>query len=822
MKTNEEFELSKFLANSRNSAPQLLFSRFFEDKPIYSVYSIYPDGSGFVIVSQLPNTSQIIGYSFDGHLTEKDIYENNELKTFFKEFDEGIYEASSSIDNDVENNTRLDNSSYLLNTSWGQDSPYNKHTPTDTLIGCVATATAQIMRYYKHPEFGFGTLPSYTSQTSNIIIPEIDIDGYKYSWHMMPQTISLEDDEAIVESVSSLSYHVAVGLKMDFRPAGSASFTEDVIKLLSTHFSYRSASKYVSFKDSIDSYLYSDISNILKFEIENGRPVLVAGNGHAFIADGVSELNKDYYHFNFGFNGVGDGFYHISKPYNWLIKSLIFNLHPNNDDCLRLNSPINSIVDIDLDHVMRGDQFSIEAYVTNISNDDILVSACITTQSGAFLHRISEAVVIKNNTSNEKTTFEVCIPDTVSFSPRKIQLVWLNGNHWQRVEALEDETETSLNIILTPPSNPGFVLPNQPSDILKQEIDTPFQYTSYVISNDDAINNVICILAICDEHQNIITQIGESEAIDLLPGVHTSITINCKISGLAVNTQVQASLFLQVANETILIEPGSNDISNTVNIIPISIIGFRNDIILTKLSGIPESRALSWDKPFIVNMGFYTKNFNGRPEPVNGISIILVDEERIITMLSYESLSFRDNEQYLVDINVNIPRRLKKGNYSLFITFRGLDNSYVHEVLSTDNEIENPILISVEPANLMPFVSLFESLCFPEKVFVGDKIKTELNLYFKSDTHDNDLIFLYNCYLLLVADGIEHTISNVNGLGIINGNKFTYEVECDFAGIAPGEYNLFLFVEDYYHPELKTIVSGEDESITSTLKIEVS
>ena len=39
----------------------------------------------------------------------------------------------------------------LMQTTWGQGSPYNSFTPSNTPTGCVAVATAQIMRYHEWP-----------------------------------------------------------------------------------------------------------------------------------------------------------------------------------------------------------------------------------------------------------------------------------------------------------------------------------------------------------------------------------------------------------------------------------------------------------------------------------------------------------------------------------------------------------------------------------------------------------------------------------------------------------------------------------------------
>ena len=52
----------------------------------------------------------------------------------------------------------------MLTTRWGQGAPYNNSCPTapssseHCLTGCVATAMAQVMKYYQYPDKGKGNV----------------------------------------------------------------------------------------------------------------------------------------------------------------------------------------------------------------------------------------------------------------------------------------------------------------------------------------------------------------------------------------------------------------------------------------------------------------------------------------------------------------------------------------------------------------------------------------------------------------------------------------------------------------------------------------
>ncbi len=50
----------------------------------------------------------------------------------------------------------------LVGSAWGQSSEsgnlcYNYFTPNNWPSGCVATAMAQLMRYYEYPDYGIGS-----------------------------------------------------------------------------------------------------------------------------------------------------------------------------------------------------------------------------------------------------------------------------------------------------------------------------------------------------------------------------------------------------------------------------------------------------------------------------------------------------------------------------------------------------------------------------------------------------------------------------------------------------------------------------------------
>ena len=203
----------------------------------------------------------------------------------------------------------------LLETAeWNQSEPYNNFAPTvdgsQSVTGCVATAAAELMYYYKYPERGHGTLPSY-DYTSWRGAP-VHIEGYElghaYEWkRMVPNYAAVEytTDQAV--AVARLMYDLGVSFKMKFNPDGSDADMEPA---------YNALVKYMDY--DIDGFMYYyevekyKMYDFIVEDIAAGHPVFMAGGNHAFLADGYSS-DGQYIHFNWGWGGTYNGFFHIDS-----------------------------------------------------------------------------------------------------------------------------------------------------------------------------------------------------------------------------------------------------------------------------------------------------------------------------------------------------------------------------------------------------------------------------------------------------------------------------------------------------------------------------
>ncbi|NLL29306.1 MAG: hypothetical protein GX259_10995, partial [Bacteroidales bacterium] len=195
----------------------------------------------------------------------------------------------------------------LLKSAWGQGKFYNDLCPSDengrAVVGCVALSMAQIMYYHRYPQTGLGEY-SYTLSNYGEIYVNFGETTYNYDgMYYMLMNPSYE--------TAKLNYHCGVSVGMNYSPNGSAALSHNVPNALINNFRYADAQHHIR-----ASYSDEDWNNMLKSNLDAKLPVFysgssVANGGHAFIIDGYE--NTNYYHFDWGWDGQGNGYFHIDN-----------------------------------------------------------------------------------------------------------------------------------------------------------------------------------------------------------------------------------------------------------------------------------------------------------------------------------------------------------------------------------------------------------------------------------------------------------------------------------------------------------------------------
>ena len=195
-------------------------------------------------------------------------------------------------------------------------SPYNRMCPEiggeNCLTGCVATAAAQIMYYHKWPTKGKGKHSyQWNGQTLSA-----DFSKSTYKWSKMLPVYEWNSSDEACNAVALLMRDVGYSCDMNYGLYSSGASGQD--RALITYFGYDASMGYLT-RDNCDEATWN---SIIVDELTNGRPLFyTAGSSsgsHAMVIDGLD--SNGYYHFNFGSEGDGDGYFSM--------KTVFFNLGP--------------------------------------------------------------------------------------------------------------------------------------------------------------------------------------------------------------------------------------------------------------------------------------------------------------------------------------------------------------------------------------------------------------------------------------------------------------------------------------------------------------
>lgn len=290
-------------------------------------YYVIENGTnkGYTIVSADDRLPEIVGYAKQGNYTEDTLPEAYvEFITAYQKFVEEVKAGNPhALRTAAEAKALRESASYtqptvaplLGNIQWNQGDPYNRMCPeydgvNKAVTGCVATAMAQVMGYWKYPSQLQADIPGYTTGTYNINVPGInkDTDG-TYDWdNILPQYNSgnFNDDQA--NAVAKLMHHCGVAVQMNYGPSSGAVVYPE---RLSKYFGY---DKDFMVKVRRESYSMQEWNTLIDNELIAKRPVLYSGQsssgGHQFVCDGSD--GKGLYHINWGWGGYQDGYFDIT------------------------------------------------------------------------------------------------------------------------------------------------------------------------------------------------------------------------------------------------------------------------------------------------------------------------------------------------------------------------------------------------------------------------------------------------------------------------------------------------------------------------------
>ena len=312
-------------------------------------------GGGFVVMSSDTTREPVVAFSSGGDLVESDanpmwvllkkdlaLRIGEEAATNRKP---GLLKAtaggSSASGNEAKWNRLLGKSSGLLRASqgvssisdvrvaplvqskWGQDyvdvNPYyvdvnpcyNYYTPNHYVCGCVATAGAQIMRYFEWPRSSV-SVAQFTNPYCRVdgSACALTMQGGCYDWSQMPLAPDGSITEIQRQAIGKLTSDIGICVGMNYNPNASSSGGYMLAEAFTNHYGYANALAAQWGGDQSGS---DNMKNALLSNFDAGLPVAVSlsgAGGHEVVGDGYGYSGDTLYlHFNMGWGGSDDAWY---------------------------------------------------------------------------------------------------------------------------------------------------------------------------------------------------------------------------------------------------------------------------------------------------------------------------------------------------------------------------------------------------------------------------------------------------------------------------------------------------------------------------------
>ena len=239
----------------------------------------------------------------------------------------------------------------LIQTLWDQmttasgNACYNYYTPpyaagtaNNYPCGCVATAMAQLMRFWQYPVNGVGTASFWITNNGTAQLGNLrggNGAGGPYVWSDMVLNPTSSSTPAQRQSIGALCADAGLSVHMNYAAGASSAYVKDVPGALTNTFSYTRAVCGANAYYNIGAGL----SEMVNPNLDSGFPVIfgIRGTpgGHAVVCDGYGyNVGTLYHHLNLGWSGIDTAWYALptidtSQGTYTLLESCVYNVWPS-------------------------------------------------------------------------------------------------------------------------------------------------------------------------------------------------------------------------------------------------------------------------------------------------------------------------------------------------------------------------------------------------------------------------------------------------------------------------------------------------------------
>jgi hypothetical protein len=314
-----------------NDEPVLAYS---EPQGRLFVYNAADKATGFVIIagsSLLDNP--VLGY------TESGAFDSNSLPCNFEWWLESTAKYISALESGLitppvsyaPSMARSTDVSNFLKSTWDQTSPYNDKCPSGCVTGCVATALAQVLYYYKQPTSTKKVIPAWTDGSGHSFsaIPS----GTSLNLNSCTDTYTSSSSTTAKNAVANLMQYCGQAVKMEWGSSSNSSQGK-AIAALHEFFGY---SHYVRDIPYYTDYISQEqMKDVVYTEIVAKRPVMLSAGsgsaGHVFLCSGYQK-SSDKFWINWGWGGSYDGWFSLyamqGGGMTWNLAHVVIGLQPD-------------------------------------------------------------------------------------------------------------------------------------------------------------------------------------------------------------------------------------------------------------------------------------------------------------------------------------------------------------------------------------------------------------------------------------------------------------------------------------------------------------
>ncbi len=301
-----------------SAAPQLSLTKM-TDAGSPAVYVFNNEEDGFLILSADDVAYPLLGYSDSGRITPEEVELNPALEWWLSEYARQIEYASAHKIPAGSNSIKIPSTragrepiAPMIKTTWDQGEPYYNQCPLKgvdrTYTGCVATAMAQVMNYWKYPEVGRGQI-GYDCEGLGKRL-SMNFSRQKFDWDNMLPSYSGKYTEAQADAVAYLMKACGYAVKMEYGTDSSGALAMNISNGLKKFFNYDPNMLYTLrqyyHSSQWDEMIYDNLKNVGPI-LYGGASML--GGGHSFICDGYD--GNGLFHFNWGWTSMSDGYFSL-------------------------------------------------------------------------------------------------------------------------------------------------------------------------------------------------------------------------------------------------------------------------------------------------------------------------------------------------------------------------------------------------------------------------------------------------------------------------------------------------------------------------------